>query len=93
LTVRQIEEHFDGTEVGKIRGHMQARHVTTRRLCFFLRETKLLVTRTATGHTHRQQSRTSAEHTGACGLLDPPEGGPVIHYRNTLHLSYTCTET
>ena len=32
LTVKQIEEHFDGTEVGKIRGHMQARHVTTRRL-------------------------------------------------------------
>ena len=29
---KQIEEHFDGTEVGKIRGHMQARHVTTRRL-------------------------------------------------------------
>jgi hypothetical protein len=32
LTTKQIEEHFDNTEVGKIRGHMQARHITTRRL-------------------------------------------------------------
>jgi hypothetical protein len=39
---------------------------------FFLRETKLLVTKIVTGHAHRQQSRTSAGHAGACGLLGPP---------------------
>ena len=49
---------------------------------FFLRKTKLLVTQEVTDHTHRQQSQTSAVHTGACGLLVPLEG-TVIPYRNT----------
>ena len=57
--------------------------ILTQHFFFFLRKSKLLVTVKATGLTHRQQSQTSAV-TGACGLLGPPEEGPVIHYRNTL---------
>ena len=43
---------------------------------FFAKNETISYTR-VTGHTHRHQSRTSAGHTGACGLLDPHEGGPL----------------